>query len=133
MRIINDALLKEFRLKTRCEVCKKAMPGLDPHHVATKGAGRLDIKINLISADRECHDRIHAGFIDRDDLIQIIADREGIANPSNIQEVIWMLKRLPKAPTRQDIDRELATLNNGARAIVLPILKAHTIYIIKKE
>lgn len=86
----------EFRLKGRCERCSKRGP-VEPHHVFTKGMGgatRLDVKINLLALCRVCHDGFHLGRISRDELLDIIAAREGVTRVDLI-EAIWILRRAP--------------------------------------
>ena len=81
MKIIDEALLDEFRSAQRCEWCGRPTPGgCDPHHVFACGRSngfRLDIRINLLALDRWCHDRAHRGKISRKQLLAIIAIREG--------------------------------------------------------
>lgn len=94
MKIVDDALLLDFRLTFRCEVCKKARD-VDPHHVFSRGSGRLDIAINLISLCRGCHNLTHAGKVKREQILAIVARREGWT-PEDIEIEIWRLRRLPK-------------------------------------
>ena len=81
MKIINEALLDEFRTAQRCEWCGRPTPGgCDPHHVFARGRSdgfRLDVRTNLLALDRWCHDRAHRGNIARKQLLAIIAIREG--------------------------------------------------------
>ena len=80
MKIIDEALLNEFRAAQRCEWCGRATPGgCEPHHVFARGRSdsfRLDIRINLLALDRWCHDRAHVGKISRKQLLAVIARRE---------------------------------------------------------
>ena len=81
MKIINEALLDEFRTAQRCEWCGRPTPGgCDPHHVFARGRSdgfRLDIRTNLLALDRWCHDRAHRGKIARKQLLAVIAIRDG--------------------------------------------------------
>ena len=92
MRIVDDALLQEFRAAWKCEWCNKPTPsGCDPHHLFARGmggGGRLDVRINLISLCRECHTDLHDGKIGRDQLAVVIVERE-----------IWRLQRMAKGGT----------------------------------
>ncbi len=93
MRIVDEELLEKFRSKTTCEWCKKLfLSGLDPHHVHSKGAGRLDIQWNLIALCRRCHSDVHDGRILRDDLLAVVAAREGVLQ-DEIRQKIWDLRR----------------------------------------
>ncbi len=78
MRIVNEDLLIEFRRKIRCEYCKELYrTGLDPHHISSRGAGRLDLPINIVALCRKCHTSSHAGKSPlRSELLAIVAERE---------------------------------------------------------
>lgn len=95
MKIENPELLAFFRCKKRCEYCQYPTPdGADPHHLFSRGAGHLDIRINLISLCRQCHSRNHDGnHPDFDDLIRIISRREGVASWRIVSEV-YRLRRM---------------------------------------
>jgi hypothetical protein len=79
VKIINEALLDEFRTAPHCEWCGRPTPGgCDPHHVFARGRSngfRLDIRITC-SLSTWCHDRAHRGKISRKQLLAIIAIRE---------------------------------------------------------
>lgn len=109
MRVIDEKLLKEFRTVGRCDWCGKHA-GRDPHHLFTRGmgsGGRLDVRINLATLCRACHNRVHAGQIMRADLLAIVAQREGWLQ-DEITEAIHLLRR-----TRHANDRETACCQNG--------------------
>lgn len=79
MIIKNEALLREFRRKDRCELCHR-LGHVQVHHVYCRGLGgghRLDIRENLISLCWRCHRLFHDGLLRRDHFIEIIAYREG--------------------------------------------------------
>ncbi len=67
----------------------------DPHHIFSRGAGRLDIRKNLLSVCRACHLRIHAGHITKLDLLGVVARRER-CTVGAIAEEIDRLRRMPK-------------------------------------
>lgn len=94
MRIVCKRLLKEFAAKTRCEFCgRHSSTGLDPAHIWSRGAGRVDVKENLVSLCRECHTRSHAGHEPtREQLLAIAAKREG-CTPDDITEMVYRLRR----------------------------------------
>lgn len=60
-----------------CERCG-ARADIEPHHVFTVGSGGGDIRANLIQLCTDCHIGVHAGAIRRDELLDIIAIREGM-------------------------------------------------------
>ena len=96
MKIIDEQLLQEFREKTSCEWCKRRIfTGLQPHHIFTRGAGRLDIRCNLVALCIVCHGEVHAGVIMREDLLTIVAVREGTPQ-DEIEREIYRLRRLRK-------------------------------------
>lgn len=78
MKLIDDDLLREFRESSSCEYCGKRTPGgTDPAHIFSRGAGRVDIRENLVSLCRECHTRSHAGGEpNKETLLAIAAKRE---------------------------------------------------------
>lgn len=81
MLIRNKALLDEMRATTpRCQWCG-TKPPTDMHHLYQRGLGggsHLDIRINLLALCRVCHGDAHAGVIDRDSLLAVVAAREGV-------------------------------------------------------
>jgi hypothetical protein len=96
--IIDEACLQSFRDKHRCERCGKR--GLvEPHHAASSrgmgGGWRLDIPICLLSLCRQCHQRTHDGDVGKEELLAIIAAREG-CTPESIMEEIWRIRRQRK-------------------------------------
>lgn len=92
MRVIDRKLLKEFSRKPNCEVCgAKNIHGLDPHHLLSRGAGRVDVRCNILAACRPCHVMAHAGS-DRDRLVAIVAEREQMTADAIWAEV-WRIRR----------------------------------------
>jgi hypothetical protein len=93
--IVNDALLQEFRCKSRCEICSKpSRGGMDPMHIFARGresAFRMDVFQNIVAGCRSCHLRHHSGQIKRDELIEIVAKREG-CSPQEILDYLWKLR-----------------------------------------
>ena len=89
MRIVDDALLAEFRAAWRCEVCGKPTPsGCDPMHCFSRGAGRLDIRQNLLAGCRSCHQANPDGR----KLLAIVAKREGTTVEA-IKALVYRLRR----------------------------------------
>ena len=105
MRIIDEELLASFSGAGRCEFCGKASQQRHAHHVHSRGSGRLDIAINIVSLCPMCHADAHAGVTTRYEFLAIIAVREGIMQDAIVAE-IHRLRRAdkdgnePKRPKR---------------------------------
>lgn len=108
MKIVNESVLDLFRGHGRCELCHRSCTAREPHHIWAKGiggGGRLDVRINLVALGAtaswqcECHTRIHNGGLKRDELLIIVALREGITT-AMIVDRINELRRLPKESER---------------------------------
>ena len=99
MKIIDEALLQEFRCKEVCELCgRRTRQGLDPCHYLARGMGsgrRLDVRINLVAACRDCHNKQHSGQLPRRRLLEVIAAREK-RTAEAIEAELWALVALPK-------------------------------------
>lgn len=127
MKIIDEALLDEFRQSGYCEWCGRWFVRLDAAHVFARGmggGGRLDVRVNLLGLCRRDHDLHHAGHKPtRDDLIALIAKREGLT-PEAVVAEITRLRNLPKgspvpaAPaTRRDGLRGAAEVRKAAELL----------------
>lgn len=122
MRIVNELLLRQFGGPGPCEFCRKLVRRRECHHVYTRGAGRLDLRLNLIalcatfSGGDNCHDAAHNGAIMRCDLLAVVAAREG-CNQVDIEAIVFLFRRLPRNPSEADVARELAGLNLGQRGL----------------
>ena len=102
MRIVDEQMLQRFRTAPRCEICRKVKL-IEPHHIHTRGAGRLDISCNLISLCRECHsciDNAHGKAM----CLAYVAKREGHAIV-DVEGVIHWFRSLPKGLDREAITR----------------------------
>jgi len=104
MKILDEALLDEFRTVGRCDVCGRSCLFREPHHIWARGmggGGRLDVRINLLAVGQSrtyqcsCHGLIHNGAINRDDLLLIVARREK-TTPDDITTEIRRLQRANK-------------------------------------
>ena len=73
-RVKNKATIERTR-KRSCELCG-SIKGLQIHHVFTKGSGAGDTQENLVCLCVGCHTQVHNGEIARDDLLDIVAERE---------------------------------------------------------
>jgi hypothetical protein len=104
MYIKNNATLARFRTKGRCECCGAYCRRREPHHLFTRGAGQLDIPINLVALGSsrlhlcECHAR--AQEIGRDAFLEIVAKREKVSAAWIVEE-IYRLRRLPQPRERE--------------------------------
>ncbi|MEM3453203.1 MAG: HNH endonuclease [Candidatus Hadarchaeum sp.] len=89
MEAIEDKTIllpKERRVKSRiaiqrskkpyCELCGKPASG-EPHHIRYRSQGGSDIPENLIQLCFNCHRAVHDGKISRDELLRVVASREG--------------------------------------------------------
>lgn len=104
MRIVDEKLLRTFRVAGPCEYCKRWCQVREPHHLFGRGCGgatRLDVRINLIALGSsrlfacQCHQEIHAGRVSREDLLLIVSAREGLLQ-HQIEEQIYAMRRAPK-------------------------------------
>ena len=98
MTIIDEACLDTFRWQTQCELCKARTNGCHPHHWRCRGRGsawQLDVPICLLAICYVCHAKCHNGSIRRDDVLAVIAKREGL-RPEVIRQAINDLLRMPK-------------------------------------
>lgn len=75
-RIKNRKTIQAVR-KNYCEYCGRQATG-EPHHIFTVGSGGGDVEYNLIQLCYSCHTKTHAGHIQRDELLAIVAEREGL-------------------------------------------------------
>lgn len=61
MKWPDDDCLAEFRTRGECEMCRRRLYPLDPHHTFIKrgmgGATRLDLPENLTALCRICHNQ----------------------------------------------------------------------------
>lgn len=76
-RVKDRKMIKAMR-KNYCERCG-AYADIEPHHVFTVGSGGGDIAMNLVQLRTSCHIGAHDGSIKRDELLAIVARREGVA------------------------------------------------------
>lgn len=89
MTVINESLLDEFRAAPKCEWCLRLTPqGCDPAHVRSRGAGRVDVRENLVSLCRWCHRSNHDGNEPTTgQLLELVSRREGRSVESILRKV----------------------------------------------
>ena len=92
MIVRHKSLLKEFQDTGRCEHCGKRGP-VDAAHIYSVGAGRVDIRQNIVALCRVCHTRQHTSNRNpsKGRLLIIAARREG-CRPREIQEKVYRLR-----------------------------------------
>ncbi|WP_027093001.1 HNH endonuclease signature motif containing protein [Cohnella thermotolerans] len=81
------------------EICDHPAEG-EPHHIKTRGAGGSDVRENLIQLCGEHHRLAQDGKIDRNELIRIVAKREGKTS-EEIAAIIQLPYREPEPPASQ--------------------------------
>jgi HNH endonuclease len=92
----DEELLARFRRIRRCEWCREKIPASDPHHIHSKGAGRVDIPGNLVALCRTCHNRNHAGHRpNRAQLLAVAGQREELT-PVEIAQAVHDIRAWPK-------------------------------------
>lgn len=74
-RIKSPTTIQKLK-KPYCERCGKPATG-EPHHLRYRSHGGSDIPENLIQLCFDCHRAVHDGKIPRDELLKIVAEREG--------------------------------------------------------
>lgn len=132
MRIIDDALLDEFRTRGRCEMCGKMCRVREPDHYMAEGHGggnKMDVRCNVVGVGAMrtfeclCHRKRHDGNLPRAEILAVIAKREGVAEES-VLDVLWLIKRLPKEapPWRIELDVE-AIASDESKALARRELK----------
>lgn len=98
VRVINDKLLREFRMMGVCAWCNRRFPEVDPAHIYSRGAGRVDIRCNIVNLCRKCHttsgtaNEGNGQHPNRQDLLEISAKREGMT-PDEITETVFRIRR----------------------------------------
>ncbi len=99
MRYVDEAVLRLYRGPGRCALCGTFSPQREAHHVFSRGAGRLDIPINLVSLGGawscQCHTFAQQYITARARVVEAAAFREGLDYPFVAERVPW-LRRQPK-------------------------------------
>lgn len=94
MMLIDERLLRMIRAEKRCACCGK--PGMvQAAHIMSKGAGRVDIRGNILPMRLECHRQEHDGNKSKDELLVISGRREGV-DPEIIRDTVNLFRRIPK-------------------------------------
>lgn len=125
MRIERESTLDLFRGPRLCGYCGLPVKNCSPHHIHSKGSGRLDIKCNLIAlcdaftGGKNCHHEFHAGHEPtREQLLDKVSKREKTAI-ADIEDVVFLLRRLPKKPRLHEIMNGLEELSLSASRLAM--------------
>ncbi len=124
MRVVDPVMLQRCRDAKVCEYCRKPAK-CDPAHIFSRGAGRLDIAVNLVALCRHDHSMSHAGEVPtKRDLLAIVANRDG-CKVADIEAVINYFRKLPKGTDAHSV-YELAAFDDllgvGAFTVLLNAL-----------
>lgn len=126
MIIKNDALLATYRTAGPCEYCHKSCREREPHHVYTRGAGRLDVPCNLLSLGKAfecgCHREVHDGKIARAAFLSVVARRERVT-VEVIERVVYCLRFLTRSPAGWQIREAVGQLCEASRRVVEGVLR----------
>jgi hypothetical protein len=94
VKFISPETVALFRRPGLCEYCFRRCHLTEPHHCFARGRGdafRMDLSENLIALCFECHRAFHFGAIQRDDLLAVIAAREGLW-PPDLRDILTRLR-----------------------------------------
>ncbi len=97
MRHVDEAVLRLYRGPGRCAICGTFSPQREAHHVWTRGAGRLDVPINLCSLGGAwscaCHQQSQCYTIPRRQVVEAVAYREGLDAEFIARRVPWLRRQ----------------------------------------
>jgi len=116
MILVDEACLARFRQPGICEWCRRpCFQGRDPHHIMSRGAGRVDFSWNLCGICRLCHVANHQGNEPtRLDLMAVAARREGILQ-DDIIRLVHAVRRTPKEQFTMELVRQIEREAKGRR------------------
>ena len=124
MKIVNKELRERFGGRGLCEYCGLPCSWRSCHHIVSRGAGGPDIAVNLIALgdfflnECMCHARFHSGEIGSGELLDIVAKREGV-KVASIRDVINLIRRLPKKPSKKHIFTAIMELPEASRFLAM--------------
>lgn len=90
----------------------------------SKGAGRLDIEINLFSLCRVCHAENHCGHRPTNKELRAIVARRERTTPEAIEDAVHLILRLPKDCRLWQLEAELAGVSAEVKRLVLRSIDA---------
>lgn len=123
MIIRNERFLDTQRGPGFCEYCRKHVRSRSPHHVFTRGSGRIDCRFtclslcDVFSGGSSCHHRAHSGEIARADLELLLADINGVMQ-ADVLSAVYLIRRLPKAASPARIAESLRGMTPKAASLV---------------
>ena len=112
MIIRDPELLASYHTPGLCEICGKRFAEREPHHFLARGmggGGQIDVRWNLVALGSSkdfccpCHTKIHAAEISREQVLAVIATREGVT-PQQIVAELNRLRNLRKEVVRCPVD-----------------------------
>lgn len=126
MLIEREDVLAELRQATECGWCKKPTPhGCDPHHLCTRGSGRVDAYFNLMPLCRACHTSHHAG---NEPLREHLFAMQAViwnCQQDDILCAVHMIRALPKKCTWEYAEyRIVSTCRDAVQVLCLPVVRA---------
>ncbi len=102
MKIIDLAIMAQFRMKSLCEFCGCYARQIEVHHCFGRGHGggtRIDHPYNLIALcgayDRDCHGRAQRYVIKRSSILAVISKREDVP-VADLVDFIYRARRAAK-------------------------------------
>lgn len=96
---VEDSKTIQAMKKPYCELCGQQAYG-EPHHIKTRGSGGGDIPENLIQLCWEHHVAVHSGRLPREDLVAVVAAREG-KTPEEISRIIGLNLKVEQVLSKQ--------------------------------
>lgn len=125
MRIVNQPLIESFRTPGSCRWCQNPVRMRCAAHIFSKGAGRVDIRCNLVQlgmdpvTDCSCHHDSHMGLAPTfDDLLRLSAE-DHKCRPEDIHQVVYFIRRLPKETTARQFRERALELDREARLLAM--------------
>ncbi len=128
MRIISPETLDRFRGPGRCSWCGKSCSTTEGHHWRSRGAGRLDIRINLLrlgsslTFECPCHGILQGKKEHEAKVIELIAIREK-TTPEAVETVVNMLLRLPKEPRPWQFAKEMEDMAYDSWSLAVKVFE----------
>lgn len=126
------ALMAEFR-EMACEIPGCGKRPTCGHHILHRGMGggnELTVRLNLIAVCAVCHAKIHNasnGFNGRvlrqAELFELVAIREKLHDDVDLQQVLWLILRLPKDASLPQMSRSVALLPLHDRKVCWDVLR----------
>jgi hypothetical protein len=125
MKVVNPSLIASYRTPGPCRYCGKVVRMRCAAHIFSRGAGQVDIPCNLVSlgmdavTDCDCHARSHGGNEPTtDELLAVSAADHGCLQ-GDIEELVWLIRRLDKTCSEAGYLRAVKELNFSARRLAM--------------